>query len=139
MASRKDMWMLASTVRSSSFASIMRTGTSATARPRCAAASACSSSVWPGYWSYGAPAAASASLCKGAVTMAATSPRNAARAAHVTQSPAMRPACALTCPSGTSACAGTTCSTGMQPGGAVNAWAGVSISATGRPTCTSGG
>ena len=48
MASRSDIWMLTSTVRSSSLASIMRTGNSATSRPRCAAASACSNSVWPG-------------------------------------------------------------------------------------------
>ena len=83
IASRSDTWMLTSTVRNSSLASIMRTGTCGTACPPCAAASACSSSVWPGK---ATPAAASASLCKGAVTSAAISPRSAARAAHTTQS-----------------------------------------------------
>ncbi len=61
---------------------------SATAHPTCAAASACSSSVWPGN---GTPAAANASLCSGAVTSAAISPCSAARAAQTTQSAAIRP------------------------------------------------
>ena len=100
--------MLTSTVRNSSLASIMRTGSSATGTPRCSAATACSSSVWPGYSEYGAPAADSASLCSGAVTMAPTSPRSAARAAQNTQSPAILPAAALTCPSATGSARGTT-------------------------------
>ena len=44
MARRSDMWIVTSTVRSSSLASIMRTG--GTSAPR--DASACSISVWPG-------------------------------------------------------------------------------------------
>ena len=69
--------------------------------------------------------------------MADTSPASAARAAQNTQSPAILPAAALTCPSATGSARGTTCSTGMQRGGAVSAAAGVSISATGRLTCES--
>ena len=96
-ASRSETWMLTSTVRNSSLASIMRTGICCAATPACIAASACSSSVWPGK---GTPAAASASLCSGAVTRAAISPRSAACAAQTTASAAMRPAAALTCPRG---------------------------------------
>ena len=44
---------------------------------------------------YGTPAAASASLCRGAVTSAAISPRRAARAAQTTHSAAAVPAAAL--------------------------------------------
>ena len=62
IALRSDRWIVTSTVRSSSLASIMRTGG---AWPPCAAR-ACSISVWPGY---GTPAAASASLWIGAVTI----------------------------------------------------------------------
>jgi hypothetical protein len=48
IASRKATWMLNRTVRNSSLASIMRTGTSETVLPRKAAACACSNSVCPG-------------------------------------------------------------------------------------------
>ena len=128
MASRSDMWMLTSTVRNSSLASIMRTGICARATPRWAAASACSSSVCPGN---ATPAAASASLCRGAVTSPATSPRNAARAAHTTLSAAARPASALIWPQGWGPAIPGSCRTGTQRGGAPSASAGFAISATG--------
>ena len=50
-ASRIDKWMLTSTTRNSSLASIMRTGICANVTPACRADSACSNSVCPGYWS----------------------------------------------------------------------------------------
>ena len=134
MASRSETWMLTSTVRNSSLASIMRTGTCATGRPRCRAASACSNSVWPGKALKGAPAADSASLCSGAVTMPATSPRSAARAAQTTLSPASRPASALTWPKSTGSAPSSTCSTGTQRGGAASASSGVSMATTGKAT-----
>ena len=123
--------MLTSTVRSSSLASIMRTGMSATLLPSHAAASACSSSVWPGNCT---PAAASASLCNGAVTSAAISPRSAARAAQTTHSAAALPAAALTWPHATGWDGAATCSTARQRGGTASACAGDSISATGSST-----
>ena len=75
------MWMLTSTVRSSSLASIMRTGISASGTPGMRRRLGLQQL---GVAGKGTPAAASASLCSGAVTSAATSPRNAARAAHTT-------------------------------------------------------
>ena len=130
-ASRMETWMLTSTVRNSLLASIMRTGICASVTPAYRADSACSNSVWPGYWSYGAPAACKASLCKGAVTSAATSPLKAARVAHSTASPANCPARPSTWPHGISGRTGTTCSTGKHLGGTTRACAGVSISQTG--------
>ncbi len=126
--------MLTSTVRNSSLASIMRTGICASGTPACRALSACSSSVWPGYWSQGLPAACSASLCSGAVTMAATSPRKAARVAQSTHSPASWPARASTTPQGNAGAGATTCNTGKQPAGTANASAAFSISSTGNGT-----
>ena len=120
--------MLTSTVRSSSFASIMRTGMLASGTPWWAAASACSSSVWPGKVT---PAADSASLCNGAVTRAATSPRSAARAAHTTLSAAARPAAAWMRPQGCGPAMPGSCSTGTQRGGDCNASTGALIFATG--------
>ena len=130
IASRSDTWMLTSTVRSSSLASIMRTGIWASGTPWCAAASACNSSVCPGK---STPAADSASLCNGAVTSAATSPRNAARAAQTTLSAAARPAAALISPQGWGPGIPGSCSTGMQRGGASAASPGAPICATGTP------
>jgi hypothetical protein len=73
----------------------------------------------------------SASLCKGAVTSAATSPRSAARAAHCTLRAAASPA-ALTCPQGAAAGISGSCSTGIQRGGTSHAWAGAPMAATGK-------
>ena len=84
-----DWWIVTSTTRSSSLASIMRTGMPP--------ASACSISVWPGY---GTPAAASAALWIGAVTMALPSPRCTARTAASMHMAAAWPACASTAPQG---------------------------------------
>ena len=135
IAARKGMWMLTSTVRSTSFDNIMRTGSSAGNRPRACAAMRCSSSVWPGT---STPAAASAALCRGAVTMALTSPRSAAWAAAMTASAAARPATALTSPKRGSAGIDTTGHTGMHRGGTRPACAGPSSTAIGSsppPTC----
>jgi hypothetical protein len=70
--------------------------------------------------------------------MAAMSPRNAARAAQTTQSPATRPASALMQPGTMFDGAAITCSTGMQPGGTVAASA-TCRSATGHAGCPGSG
>jgi hypothetical protein len=93
IASRSDTWMLTSTVRSSSLASIMRTGT-ADRHAAGAAASACSSSVWPGN---GIRRRRPAPPCAAAPSPGRHSPRSAARAAQVTQSAARRPAGGADC------------------------------------------
>ena len=90
IAARSDRWIVTSTVRSSSLASIMRTGGG---RP--GDASACSISVWPGN---PMPAAASASLWIGAVTMPATAPPRASSTACSMQRAAAAPARASTLP-----------------------------------------
>ena len=126
IARRSDTWMVTSTVRSSSLASIMRT---AGTRPS-TAASACSISVCPGKCT---PAAASASLWIGAVTMPATSPRIAMPAAAVMHAAAAAPARASTRPMGAairSAGNPSGCHTGMQFGGTCSASPGCSIVAT---------
>ena len=136
MASRSATWMLTSTVRNSSLASIMRTGIWASGAPACRAASACSSSVWPGQ---GTPAAASASLCSGAVTSAATSPASAARAAQTTQSAAARPASALTTPKGSGPGRPGSCHTGRLCGGTWRNsvhWPMRCTASRGRPGCS---
>ena len=116
IAWRIDTWMLTNTVLSSGLANIMRTGISSTATPAWAAAQACSISVWPGN---GTPATLNASLCKGAVTTADSSPRKAALAAHTTQSAASLPAVALMRPHAGNWSAGNggvTCNTGIVKG-----------------------
>ena len=128
MAERSDWWMVTSTTRSSSLASIMRTG-GATPSGAASAASACSSSVWPGN---GTPAAASASLWMGAVTSAAASPACTHRTACSMQRAAAAPLRASTTPCGSAASAwgrpgGT--STGRQPGGTAARSAGASTTA----------
>ena len=125
MAARKAMWIVTSTTRSSSLASIMRTGGNGPP----AAASDCSISVCPGK---GTPAAASASLWMGAVTMAAASPactqRTACsmqRAAAAPQRASMRPQGSPARPSGSPGGA----ITGRQPGGTSSSSATRSITA----------
>ena len=127
-ARRSATWMLTSTTRSSSLASIMRTGG---ALPPSGVASACSISVWPGWWM---PAAASASLCSGAVTIAAASPASSSRAAVSMQAAAAAPQRASTRPQGSSARpAGSPGghSTASAPGGTAARSAGASIRASG--------
>ncbi len=132
-ARRSDTWMLTSTTRSSSLASIMRTDG---ASPPGGAAKDCSISVCPGK---PMPAAASASLCNGAVTIA----RAFASSSHCTaasmQRAAAAPQRACTRPQGSSAKpAGrpSGCSTARQPGGTRARSAGASMRASGscRPT-----
>ena len=126
IARRSDMWIVTSTVRSSSLASIMRTG-GGTAP---CAASACSISVWPG-WAM--PAAARASLWIGAVTIAPTSPALTSATARAMHAAAAAPARASICPTlAASRSAGrpSICSTGTQFGGTSNASAACATRAT---------
>jgi hypothetical protein len=113
MARRSDRWMVTSTTRSSSLASIMRTGGKGWPG---SAASDCSISVWPGK---STPAAASASLWIGAVTMPAASPRRTHRTASRMQAAAAAPQRIDRPPGQAASPAGRPggTSTGRQPGG----------------------
>ena len=130
MADRSDWWTVTSTVHSSSLASIMRTG-GGTAPG--SAASDCSISVWPGKEM---PAAASAPLCTGAVTMAATAPHRASATACSMHRAAAAPARASMVPSGAAsnpAGSAWACRTGSAFGGTRITACGASISATTSP------
>ena len=122
MARRSEVWMVTSTTRSSSLASIMRTSR--------APASDASISVWPGK---PMPAAANAFLWIGAVTMPPTSPRCASATARSMQRAAAAPARASMRPQGICARSlgkASSCSTGTQCGGVRSASAARSMRAT---------
>ena len=97
-------WMLTSTVRSSSLASIIRTGTFPPTSARI--------SVCPGYtW----PARFIAALLSGAVTTARTLPAIASCAARYTAWKAASPPAAETCPTGRSSGTLVTGTTSRKP------------------------
>ena len=109
----------------------MRTGNSLTGQCKKSAASACSNSVWPGNLAQRGQAA-SASLLIGAVTIAAASPANTARAAHAMHWAAASPAKRLTDPYGTGVNSSPFCSNPMQRGGSAAASLKLPSRATGK-------
>jgi hypothetical protein len=111
MASRSDTWMLTSTVRSSSLASIMRTGISATATPAVRGGL--------GLQQFGVAREVArrrrpAPPCAGRRDQRRDLAAQRGARAQVTASAASRPASALDRPHAAGAAAGPTCSTGCS-------------------------